>query len=500
MKDERWEETGNHVRMVAVVGLGYVGLPLALLFAKKGFTVLGIDSDAGKIGMLQKGVSYIHEIKHDEVKEAISASRLLPSGQMSSIQAAEAVILCVPTPLTPHGMPDLSYLVNAAKGVSPYLRTGQLVVLESSTYPGTTREELLPLLAKTGLAIGSELMVAYSPERVDPGNKSFPLEAIPKVVSGVNAESTERAANLYGSIFPSVHPVSSTDAAEMTKILENAYRLVNISFMNEMAIICEKLGLDLWEVVDAAASKPFGFQPFYPGPGIGGHCIPVDPFYLQYRIKQFGMRSEFIGISHAVNHGMPHYIVQRLKRELAPASLADANILIYGVAYKPDIADYRESASIDLIQLLRLEGANVYYHDPYIPVLHLGDAELRSVPLQPAFLEGMSAVVIATHHSGLPVETLLAHSALLYDTRNVVGSAKGKAKVITLGNGKKTEQTGQTGQKWDGENRDNAESEPSPTPSPSRSLKPAPDEKRKAARKNKANESKDGRTEEGSAP
>ncbi len=423
-------------RTVAIIGLGYVGLPLALLFAEKGYTVLGIDNDAAKIAMLQRGKSYIHEIDAGEVKAATDTGRLLPNGQMSSLQAAEAVILCVPTPLTEHGTPDLSYLKGAVKEMSPFLRKGQLLVLESSTYPGTTREELLPLLSRTGFSVGKDLMVAYSPERVDPGNKRFPLSAIPKVVSGVTPQCLERAKELYGGIFPYVHPVSSTDAAEMTKIVENAYRLVNISFMNEMAMICEKLGLDVWEIIDAAASKPFGYQPFYPGPGIGGHCIPVDPFYLQYRIKQLGMRSEFIGVSHVVNHGMPHHVVQRLKKELGAVSLAGADILVYGAAYKPDIADYRESSSIDLIQLLRLEGANVYYHDPYIPVLKLGDVELRSSALEAAFLEKVAATVIATHHSGIPIDALLEHCALIYDSRNVVKDKKGRARVVALGNGR----------------------------------------------------------------
>ncbi|RJE84794.1 nucleotide sugar dehydrogenase [Paenibacillus sp. 1011MAR3C5] len=432
--EQQWAE-GNDQKTVAIIGLGYVGLPLALLFVKKGFRVLGIDLDANKIELLHKGKSYIHEIPDESIQSAVKTQRFLATSQHSAIQAAEAVIVCVPTPLTEYGTPDLSYLTEAATQIGLRLKKGQLVVLESSTYPGTTREVLLPLLGKSGLKAGEDFHVAYSPERVDPGNKRFPLERIPKIVSGTTPRCLAKVKELYSEIFPKVHPVSTTDAAEMAKILENAYRLVNISFMNEMAMICDRLNLDIWEVIDAAGTKPFGFTPFYPGPGIGGHCIPVDPSYLLWKVKQYDMNSEFISMSNAINHKMPLYVTQQLKNVLSPKSLSGSSILVYGVAYKPDIADYRESASIDLMKLLRLEGAKVYYHDPYIPKLSLGDGVMASVKLDQQLLANMDGVVIATNHSGMPVEFMLEHAKLIYDTRNSTQGKSGKAKVLRLGVG-----------------------------------------------------------------
>ncbi|WP_240941562.1 nucleotide sugar dehydrogenase [Paenibacillus sp. HB172176] len=433
MNMQQFLESESNERIVAILGLGYVGLPLALLFVRKGFRVIGIDPNAGKIDELHKGRSYIHEIGHEEVKAALQTLRFLPTSQHSAIQAAEAVIICVPTPLTAYGTPDLSYLTEVAAQIGDLVKPGQLIVLESSTYPGTTREVLQPLLERSGLKAGRDIHVAYSPERVDPGNKQFPLERIPKIVSGATPVCLERVTELYCEVFPEIHPVTTTDAAEMAKILENAYRLVNISFVNELAVICDKLELDLWEVIEAANTKPFGFKAFYPGPGIGGHCIPVDPSYLQWKIKQFDMSSEFIGMSSAVNHRMPMYIVQQLKAAISPKEMAGANILVYGAAYKPDIADYRESASIDLIELLRLEGVNVYYHDPYIPKLALRDATLTHSELSEQMLRGMDVVVIATNHSAMPLDMLLQHASIIYDSRNVTKGKNGNAKVIRLG-------------------------------------------------------------------
>ncbi|MHA6483230.1 nucleotide sugar dehydrogenase [Paenibacillus sp. strain BS8-2] len=422
-------------RTVAIMGLGYVGLPLAMLFAEHGFRVIGIDPDAAKIEKLQKGSSYIHELNDTQIRGAMESERLLPTTQYSAATAAEAIVVCVPTPLTAYGTPDLSYLKLAAAQIGTVLRKGQLVVLESSTYPGTTKEVLVPLLSKSGLKVGEDFHVAYSPERVDPGNEQFPIHRIPKVVSGISVSCRERVTELYESIFPQVHPVTSTDAAEMTKILENAYRLINISFMNEMAIVCDKLGLDIWEVVRAASTKPFGYHPFYPGPGIGGHCIPVDPSYLQWKLKQYGMTSDFISIANTINHRMPLYVIQQIKEAIAPKKLAGASILIYGAAYKPDIADYRESASLDMIELLRLEGAVVNYHDPYIPHLIVGDHKLVSVGLTVELLQAQDAVIIATNHTSMPLDLLLEHAQLVYDTRNVTAQKEGRAAVIRLGGG-----------------------------------------------------------------
>ncbi|MDF2837800.1 MAG: nucleotide sugar dehydrogenase [Paenibacillus sp.] len=429
------QHAGEH-RTVAIMGLGYVGLPLAMLFAKHGFTVIGIDPDASKIGKLQQGISYIHEMNDADIREAMESERLLPTTQYSAAAAAEAIIICVPTPLTSHGTPDLGYLTMAANQIGSGIRKGQLVVLESSTYPGTTKEVLLPCLSKSGLKAGEDFFVAYSPERVDPGNEQFPIHRIPKIVSGISERCRERVTELYGRIFPKVHPVSSTDAAEMTKILENAYRLINISFINEMAIACDKLGLDIWEVVRAASTKPFGYHPFYPGPGIGGHCIPVDPSYLQWKLKQHGMTSDFISIANNTNHRMPLYVIQQLKEAIAPKKLSGASILVYGAAYKPDIADYRESASLDMIDLLRLEGASVQYHDPYVASLKIGDVKMTSVELSEELLRGLDAVIIATNHSNMPLDDLLEHAPLVYDTRNVTAAREGRAAIIRLGSGK----------------------------------------------------------------
>lgn len=435
-KTEDSNQQADERRTVAIMGLGYVGLPLAMLFAKHGFTVIGIDPDASKIGKLGQGISYIHEMSHTDIKEAVESERLLPTTQFSAAAAAEAIIICVPTPLTSYGTPDLSYLTMAANQVGSGLRKGQLVVLESSTYPGTTKEVLLPCLSKSGLKAGEDFHIAYSPERVDPGNEQFPIHRIPKIVSGITERCRERVTELYGRIFPKVHPVSSTDAAEMTKILENAYRLINISFINEMAIVCDKLGLDIWEVVRAASTKPFGYHPFYPGPGIGGHCIPVDPSYLQWKLKQHGMTSDFISIASSMNHRMPLHVVQQVKESIAPKKLAGASILIYGAAYKPDIADYRESASLDLIELLRLEGASVQYHDPYIANLTVGDVTMTSSELSAELLKSLDAVIIATNHTGMPLDQLLEHAPLVYDTRNVTAASEGRAAIIRLGSGR----------------------------------------------------------------
>ncbi|OMF31788.1 UDP-N-acetyl-D-glucosamine dehydrogenase [Paenibacillus sp. FSL H8-0548] len=422
-------------RTVAIVGLGYVGLPLALLFAERGFHVLGIDSDKQKIDKLSIGKSYILEVQDDEIQAAIASKRFVPSDQYSELGSAEAVMICVPTPLTAYGTPDLSFLTQAAREIGCRLRKGQLVVLESSTYPGTTREVLLPLLSAFDWKIGEDVNLAYSPERVDPGNTDYRVAQIPKVVSGITPSCLSRIVELYSGVFNQVHSVSSTDAAEMTKLLENSYRLVNISFINELAMICDVLELNLWEIIEAANTKPFGFKAFYPGPGVGGHCIPVDPSYLAWKIKQYGIKSDFIQISNTVNRIMPMYITQQLKLHLAPKLLSSARILVYGAAYKRDIADHRESASIELIHMLQLEAECVMYHDPYVPSIQVGGEKLMSVELDEAVLSGLDCVVIATDHSSLPLQMLLEHASFIYDTRNVTGGAEGKAKVVRFGGG-----------------------------------------------------------------
>lgn len=434
MSDNLKPQTNKEQRTVAIIGQGYVGLPLALLFVKKGFHVLGIDLDHRKIEMLRKGKSYITEIPDSDIQDAIASARYTPTDQFSFMEAAEAIVICVPTPLTSYGTPDLSYLTQAAAEIGGRLQIGQLVILESSTYPGTTREVLLPVLNKTGLQAGHDFFIAYSPERVDPGNEAFPVENIPKVVSGITPNCLARVEELYGQLFIKVHPVSSTDAAEMTKLLENSYRLINISFINELAMICDVLQLNLWEIIEAANSKPFGFKAFYPGPGIGGHCIPVDPSYLLWKIKQFGLDSDFIQISNAVNHMMPLYITRQLKQYMEQP-LTGSRILVYGAAYKRDIADYRESASLELMHMLEIEGADVFYHDPYIPSLQLGDNKYDSLELTEENVKKMDCIVIATDHSSMPLAFLLEHASLVYDTRNVTNGKTGKARIVRLGGG-----------------------------------------------------------------
>lgn len=432
------ESSLNHTqRTVAVIGLGYVGLPLALLLQQQGFHVHGVDVDEQKINLLKNGKSYIAEIKDSEIQKAVASPVFTLSINYNSISTAEAIIICVPTPLTSYRTPDLGYLTHAVNEISSRLRKGQLVILESSTYPGTTNEIVLSMLQKTGLQVGSDFHLAYSPERVDPGNKDFPLAQITKIISGVTPSCLERVEELYQQIFDHVHPVSSTEAAEMTKLLENAYRLINISFMNEMALLCDALKLNLWEIIEAARTKPFGYTPFYHGPGIGGHCIPIDPSYLQWKVKQYGLSSYFIQIANEINHRMPAYIVQQIKGLLAPKELSSASVLIYGTAYKKDIADYRESPSLELIQLLMTAGAKVQYHDPFVPSIKAGKHSLCSTELSEELVKSVDCVIIATDHSSIPLEFIVQHSSLVYDTRNVTKGLTAKAQVVRLGGGHK---------------------------------------------------------------
>lgn len=435
MKMEQYSNNADKARNVAVLGLGYVGLPLALLFVQKGMYVTGIDSDGRKIDLLNNGHSYIDEVAHGDLQEALRSRSFVATKDYSAVEAAEAVIICVPTPLSDYGTPDLSYLTAAAREISGHLKKGQLIILESSTYPGTTREVLAPMLSRSKLRAGIDFQVAYSPERVDPGNRHYSLESIPKIVSGATDEALRRITELYGQVFDQVYPVSSTDAAEMVKLLENSFRLINISFMNEMAMACDKLKLDVWEVIKAADTKPFGFKAFYPGPGVGGHCIPVDPSYLLWKMNQYETTSDFIQIANAINDRMPLYIVGQLKKHLSPKVLPKARILIYGAAYKPDIADIRESASIELIRLLKAEGADVAYQDPYIPTLTIDGFKLESLAMTEANLKRIDCAVIATDHSSLPLPLLLEHIPLIYDTRNATNGMTGKAKIVKLGAG-----------------------------------------------------------------
>ncbi|MGG6311764.1 nucleotide sugar dehydrogenase [Paenibacillus macerans] len=422
-------------RIIAIVGLGYVGLPLAETYLDRGFRVIGIDKDENKLKVLREGRSYIAGISDAKIKGFVQGQRLLVMSDFSGITAAEAVIICVPTPLTEQHVPDLTYLIDAAEQIGDNARSGQLVALESSTYPGTTREVILPLLEKSGLKAGVDLYVGFSPERVDPGNRRFPLPEIPKIVSGITEACAERTEELYRTVFRTVVRVSSTETAEMAKLLENTFRFVNISFINEFAVLCDKLGINVWEVVEAASSKPFGFKAFYPGPGVGGHCIPVDPIYLQWKARQLGAASSFIEASSRVNDGMPAYVVSRIKEELNSPLLTDKRILVLGVTFKEDVADIRESSSIDMIRLLMAEGAEVAYHDPLVPEFEVGGIRLKSIHLEADRLASADCVLLAVNHRGLPLQEVVEHAPFVFDTRNAAAGRKGKARIVALGDG-----------------------------------------------------------------
>ena len=423
-----------HNETIAVIGLGFVGLPLAMLLISKGIRVIGVDLDKKKVEALRKGNSYISDINDQAVQDGIGTGFFRPVSDYGLIGEADAVIICVPTPLNDDAGPDLTYVKRAAQSIGGHLKKGQLVVLESSTYPGTTRDIVKPILEESGLVCGKDFYLAYSPERVDPGNQ-FPIEVVPKVVGGTTEACLEKVHQLYSGIYEEVVPVTSPETAELTKLLENTYRFINISFINEFAMICDKLGVNVWEVIEAASTKPYGFAAFYPGPGIGGHCIPVDPLYLQFVMKQSGLSSDFIELSEATNDRIVRYIAERSLQLAGKDKATDVRILIYGVTYKRNIADVRESKSLDIIEKLIGMGADVSYHDPHVPELDLSGKKLASMPIDSEMLKAYDCVVVLTDHDALPKELLLNHATVIFDTRGVLREAAGKAKVIQLGNG-----------------------------------------------------------------
>ncbi|MFN2747822.1 MULTISPECIES: nucleotide sugar dehydrogenase [Bacillus] len=429
MKDQ---ESQN--KTIAVIGLGFVGLPLAMLLIAKGMPVIGVDLDEEKIDCLKRGKSYISDIKGETVQSGIESGLFRPVADYRMIKEAGAVIICVPTPLDDQSGPDLAYVEKAAQSIAEHLQKGQLVVLESSTYPGTTRDIVKPILERSGLTCGRDFYLAYSPERVDPGNQ-FPIEVVPKVVGGTTAQCLDRIYRLYSGIYQEVVPVTSPETAELTKLLENTYRFINISFINEFAMICDKLGVNVWEVIEAASTKPYGFSAFYPGPGIGGHCIPVDPLYLQFMIKKIGLSSEFIQLSEATNDRIVRYIAERSLQLAGKDKATEANIFIYGVTYKRNVADMRESKSLDIIEKLIGMGAAVSYHDPYVPELDLHGQKLSSKPINSETLKQYDCVVVLTDHAELPKDLFLEHAKVVFDTRGVLRDDSGKAKVVQLGNG-----------------------------------------------------------------
>ncbi len=411
---------------VGVIGLGYVGLPLALVFAEGGFPVLGFDVDPDKVSRLNQGDSYIAHIDATRVALATAPpGRLQATTDFSRLAECDAILICLPTPLGRHREPDLSYVLGAAETIARQLRPGQLIVLESTTYPGTTDEELQPLLERTGLRTPQDFYLAFSPEREDPGSRQFTTREIPKVVGGVNPESTEVAATLYRQVLEQVVPVSNSRVAEACKLLENIYRAVNIALVNELKMTFDRMGIDIWEVIAAASTKPFGFQPFYPGPGLGGHCIPLDPFYLTWKAAEYGMWTRFIELAGEINTNMPAWVVAKAAAALSDEgqSLKGAKVLVLGLAYKPDIDDDRESPSYKLIELLRERGAEVSYCDPHFPTTRPGRSKrplLHSVPLTAEEFGRYDLVLLATAHQEFKDPSLYRLTRLVVDTRNVV--------------------------------------------------------------------------------
>ena len=415
------EKISSRSLHIAIVGLGYVGLPLAITFAEAGFHVTGIDIDQQKVDLANKGQSYLPDIPSSALQSLINAERLIFTTDYSTLKDIDAISICVPTPLRKTRDPDISYIMAATQQVRTHLHLGQLVVLESTTYPGTTDELVLSELAGTGLQVGQDFFLAFSPERIDPGNPHFGTHNTPKVVGGITKACTELAAAYYGAAIEQVVPVSSARVAEMTKLLENTFRAVNIGLVNEIAIICEKLDINVWEVIDAAATKPFGLMRFLPGPGLGGHCIPVDPHYLSWKLKTLDYTARFIELAAEINSSMPQYVVGKVSKTLNELrrSLNGSTILILGVAYKRNVSDVRESPACDIIQALIAQKAVVLYNDEYVPSLALRDRTLRSQTLSSGLLQAADCVVIVTDHSYYDVAWIVEEARSIVDTRNI---------------------------------------------------------------------------------
>jgi len=411
---------------VGVIGLGYVGLPLACEFVRAGFAVTGVDNDPARVEGINRGVSHVQDIPDALLGSRIGERKLTATTDVGRLRECDAVIICVPTPLRKTRDPDISYIVSAVEGIASTLHRDMLVVLESTTYPGTTEEVIRPKLEAEGLQAGKDFYLAFSPERVDPGNPSFNTRNTPKIVGGVTPRCTEMAAALYRRAVETVVPVSSTQCAEMIKLLENTFRSVNIGLVNEIALMCDRLRLDVWEVIDAAATKPFGFLPFYPGPGLGGHCIPIDPHYLSWKLKTLNYSAKFIELASEINGNMPHYVVTKVVDALnsRKKSVNGSRVLILGVAYKKDISDVRESPALDVIQLLKERGAEVVYHDPHAPEVRLEHEVLRSVPLTDELLGKSDCTVIVTNHSTYDYPRIVERAQVLVDTRNATRGAK----------------------------------------------------------------------------
>lgn len=423
IKDELLDELNDKSAVIGIVGLGYVGLPLMLRYVEVGYNVLGFDIDADKVAKLNSGSTYIGHIPDEKIASA-TRNGFEATADFERAKEADALILCVPTPLDEHLEPDLSYVLNTIDMLAPHMRAGQVVSLESTTYPGTTDEELLPRIESTGMSVGEDFFLIYSPEREDPGNPNFTTKTIPKVCGGVTPACREIGQALYEQVIDTVVPVSSTRAAEMVKLLENIHRAVNIGLVNEMKVVADRMGIDIFEVIQAAATKPFGFVPYYPGPGLGGHCIPIDPFYLTWKAKEYGIRTHFIELAGEVNSSMPSYVINRAIEALnsQKKALNGSRVLVLGMAYKKDVDDSRESPSAELLALLHEKGAYIDYSDPHIPEFPEKrdyDFDLQSVDLTPETIRSYDCLILATNHSAFDYEQIKGNASLIVDTRGV---------------------------------------------------------------------------------
>jgi len=420
---------------VGVVGLGHVGLPLGTAFASAGFNITGIDTDPLKVESIGRAESYVPDVPSERLRQFVDAGLLRATSDYSAVAEADIVIICVPTPLSKTRDPDITYVIEAADAVAANIHEGHLIVLESTTYPGTTEELILPKFEATGLKVGEEFFLAFSPERIDPGNKVYTIANTPKVISGITSQCTELAQTLYSTITERVVPVSSTRCAELVKLLENTFRYTNLAMVNELALICERLGIDVWEVIGAAATKPFGFMPFFPGPGLGGHCIPVDPMYLSWKLKTLNYTARFIELASQINASMPGHVVRKIADGLneSSKSVRSSKILVLGVAYKRDVADTRESPAIEIMRLLAEKGAEVSYIDPYVPTLEIDIEKYCSLELNPATLEQFDCAAIVADHSCFDYDMIVKHSKLVVDTRNATRNVTGdRSKVRKL--------------------------------------------------------------------
>lgn len=408
--------------MLGVIGLGYVGLPLALEFAKNGIRSVGVDIDKNRVSQINSGHSYILDISTEELSPLVKDGLLKATSDYSVLKKLDAIIICVPTPLRKTKEPDMSYIISAAEAVAKNLRHGQAIVLESTTYPGTTEEVILPVLTKTGLKVGEDFFLGFSPERIDPGNKVYKTHNIPKVVSGITPNCVDVIKCLYGQIIENIIPASSTKVGEMVKLLENTFRSINIGLVNELALMCDKLNIDVWEVIEAAKTKPFGFMPFYPGPGWGGHCIPIDPIYLAWKARIHGFEPRFIDLSTQINSSMPTYVVERTTRALNRFGKAvkGSKVLMVGVAYKRDVTDTRESPAFEIIHLLKERGASVSYYDPFVPEFNLDGETLKSIKLTASAFKDKDCVLIVTDHSTIDYQFIVTNSKFILDTRNAL--------------------------------------------------------------------------------